>query len=95
MNAQEYLEAVRSARCVICSVMGMQQQTPTAAHHPESVRDGLSDYAAIALCYEHHQGATGVHGLSRRGFEMRYKLSDIDMIAHTVRQLCRMDALHV
>ncbi len=93
MTAAEYLEAVRGCRCVICSVMGMQQEGPTFSHHVESVRDGLSDYATVALCYEHHQGGTGVHGLSRRVFRMRYGLGDIDMIAHTVRQLCRMDAL--
>lgn len=90
MTADEYKEAVRSCRCVVCLVMGMQQEGPTFAHHVESVRDGLSDFAAVALCYLHHQGSQGVHTLSRRVFAMRFRLSDIDMIAHTVRQLCRM-----
>jgi hypothetical protein len=62
-------------------------QTPAEIHHVESVRDELSDYAVVPLCPEHHRGATGVHGLRRRGFEMRYKLTDVDLLAMTAREL--------
>jgi len=72
--------------------MGCVQMGASFAHHPESVRDEASDYAAIALCHEHHQGGTGVHHLSRRGFEMRYQLSDLDMIALTIRALDKQGA---
>jgi hypothetical protein len=93
MSARDHLERVRSLRCVVCRTMNVIQSTPTAAHHPESIRDELSHYAAIALCWDHHQGPNGVHGLSRRGFEMRYKLTDIDLIALTVRALDREDVI--
>ena len=89
MSKADYLERVRSVRCVVCTHMNVIQETPTAAHHVESVRDGLSDYATVALCHFHHQGAGGVHTLSRRGFEMRYRLSDVDLIALTIRALDR------
>ena len=89
MSAKAYLERVRSVRCVVCTVMGMVQESGTEAHHIESVRDGVSDYATAALCHLHHQGSQGVHHLSRRGFEMRFKLSDIDLIALTIRALDR------
>jgi hypothetical protein len=89
MSAKAHLERVRSLRCVVCATMGVIQSDPTEAHHVESVRDGLSDYATVALCRSHHQGPNGVHGLSRRGFEMRYRLTDIDLIALTIRQLDR------
>ena len=93
MSAKAHLERVRSMKCVVCSTMGIVQSTPTAAHHVESIRDGLSDYATVALCYEHHQGKAGVHGLSRRAFEMRYKLTDIDLLALTIRALDREDVI--
>jgi predicted metal-binding protein len=93
MSAKSYLERVRSLRCVVCTLMGEVQSTPTQAHHVESVRDGLSDYATVALCHWHHQGAGGVHKLSRRGFETRYKLTDIDLIALTIRALDREDVI--
>lgn len=85
MSAAAHLERVRSLRCVVCTFMGMTQASPTEAHHVESVRDGLSDFATTALCHDHHQGPNGVHGLHRRAFEARYKLSDIDLVAMTIR----------
>lgn len=94
MSARDYLERVRSIPCVVCRIMGVTQEGPTFSHHVESVRDGLSDYATVALCYFHHQGPNGIHGLSRRAFEMRYKLTPIDLIALTVRALDREGALH-
>lgn len=93
MSAASYLERVRGCRCVVCMVMGMTQSTPTVAHHVESVRDGASDYATVALCHDHHQGSQGVHTLSRRAFAMRFGLTDIDLIALTVRQLDRQGVL--
>jgi hypothetical protein len=89
MSRASHLARVRSVSCVVCSEMGMEQVGPTAAHHLESVRDEVSDYATAALCHEHHQGATGVHELGRRGFERRYKLTPIDLLALTVRALQR------
>lgn len=93
MSAREHLERVRSLRCVVCRTMGIVQSTPTTAHHVEAVRDEVSDYATVALCHDHHQGPNGVHGLSRRGFEMRYRLSDIDLLALTTRALDREDVI--
>lgn len=57
------------------------------AHHLEAVRDSDSDYAAVPLCEMHHRGANGVHGLSRRGFEARYKLSELALLKLTIKVL--------
>jgi len=76
----KYEQRVRDIGCVLCLHLGMGR-TPASIHHVESIRDELSDYAIVPLCPEHHQGATGVHGLRRRGFEMRYKLTEIDLLA--------------
>jgi predicted metal-binding protein len=89
MSAKAHLSRVHELRCVVCVHMGMRQETPTTAHHVESVRDNVSDYAAVALCHNHHQGPNGVHSLSRRAFEMRYKLTDVDLIALTLREMDR------
>ena len=82
----DYLEAVASVGCVLCKHLGLGY-TPAEVHHVESVRDEMSDYATVPLCQEHHRGATGVHGLRRRGFEMRYKLSDVDLLAMTAKEI--------
>ena len=83
-----YLDRVSAIGCVLCLHLEWGK-TPAEIHHVESVRDGLSDYAVVPLCPEHHRGATGVHGLRRRGFEARYKLSDTDLLAMVNRELNR------
>lgn len=88
MSVKNYLNSVAEIGCILCQHLGYGK-TPAEIHHVESVRDELSDYAVVPLCPEHHRGATGVHGLRRRGFEMRYKLSDIDLLAMTARELSR------
>ena len=86
MGAKDYENRVRDIGCIVCHSLGLGV-SPASIHHVESVRDGLSAYAIVPLCREHHQGATGVHGLSRRGFEARYKLTEIDLLALVTREL--------
>ena len=87
MSARSHLALLHELRCVVCEHMGVTQDSRTEAHHLESVRDENSHYAAVALCEWHHIGAFGVHKLSRRGFEMRYKLTPIDLLSLTIKQL--------
>ena len=86
MSAKDYENRVRDVGCIVCLNLGWGI-VPASLHHIESVRDALSAYAIVPLCHEHHQGKTGVHGLSRRGFEARYKLSQIDLLALTIKYL--------
>ena len=86
MSVKDYQARVRDLGCIICKEMGLGK-TPAAIHHVESIRDGLSEYAVIPLCYDHHQGPEGVHGLRRKVFEMRYRLTDVDMLALVNRAL--------
>ena len=39
-----------------------------------------SSAPVIPLCYEHHQGASGVHGLGRRAFVNKYGLTEEDLL---------------
>lgn len=86
MSVDDYQARVRDLGCILCQHLGLGK-TPASLHHVESVRDGLSEWAVVPLCYEHHQGPNGVHGLRRRGFEAMYKLSDIDLLAMVARCL--------
>ena len=81
MNKSEWLEKVSECSCVVCGAR------PVEIHHIESVRDNLSDYAVAALCVECHLGANGVHGSSRMGFERRTKISQIDLVKRTIKQV--------
>ena len=55
----DYLQAVRGLPCAICEAWGMQQLSPTTAHHPICGRYRTlkgADDTAIPLCDGHHQG---------------------------------------
>ena len=83
MNKSSWLELVSSLSCVVCGAR------PVEVHHIEDVRDELSDYAVAALCPECHRGYQGVHGLSRRGFERRTKLSQLDLLKRTIKAIAK------
>lgn len=82
MNAREYLARVHDLPCVVCTHLGQGQDSPTVAHHVESVRDEDSHYAAVAICDAHHRL---LHAKSRRGFLMLTKLTDVDLLALTIK----------
>jgi hypothetical protein len=82
-NAQ-YEARLRALPCIVGHVMGMGCRCEDVHHAGEA--EERNDWAQVPLCREHHTGATGVHGLHRREFHRRYKLSDVKMLALT-RQL--------
>lgn len=89
MNLTEYRELVSSVGCVVCHHVGNGYVPTDEVHHVESIRDALSEWAIVGLCQFHHQGSQGIHRLSRRGFEMTYKLSQIDLLALQAKYLWR------
>lgn len=89
--SRRHMGKVAEIGCVLCDHLGMGV-TPAQVHH---VREGqgmsqrASDYLTVALCPEHHQGETGLHGLGTRGFERMYKLTELDLLAMTIERLSR------
>jgi hypothetical protein len=81
MRLDQYEARLRQLPCVVGVVTGQGCRTEEL-HHVGDPSE-RNDWAQVCLCREHHQGATGVHGLRRRVFESRYKLSDVKMLAIT------------
>jgi hypothetical protein len=81
---------VAALDCVLCRHLGMEQEGRTTVHH---IREGqgaaqrAQDVLTVAVCAEHHQGGTGIHGLGVKGFYRRYKLDEIDLLAMTLEAL--------
>ena len=79
-----HMGRVAELPCAICGAR------PVEVHH---VREGQGaaqrahDCLTIPLCVEHHRGASGVHGLGRKGFYTRYKLDELDLLAATLEKL--------
>ena len=82
MRTRKYLDWVASQNCVLCGATGVH------CHH---IREGqgmaqrASDYLAIPLCPDCHQGPQGIHG-DRSLFRV-YKVTELDLLARTIKLL--------
>ena len=87
MNGRAYMQRVREIPCVLCEKLGLGK-SPSAAHHAFDSAS-RSDFLTIALCYEHHQGAGGFHGLGEREFCRRYKTTEAELLGMTIEALAK------
>ena len=74
-----HLKLIRSMGCIACEIAGVQQTSPTSAHHIRRKADGslygagqkASDMETIPLCQtDHWNGVDSVW--THRGFEERF-----------------------
>jgi hypothetical protein len=82
-----HIAAIRSMPCVLCEVLGMEQATPTEAHHiraGQGLAQRASDVLAIPLCVDHHRGKHGVHG-DRMALRAA-KVDELALLAYTLEQ---------
>lgn len=84
-KAQRHMQRVRELGCLICEKCGLEN-SPASAHH---VFDSAarSDFLTIPLCPTHHQGPLGFHGLGQRAWERKYKTSEAELLAETIKRL--------
>jgi hypothetical protein len=84
------MERVASLPCALCLHVHGQPRYGVHVHH---LREGqgaaqrADDMLTIPLCPECHLGPNGLHGLGRRGFEARYKTTELDLLAATLERL--------
>ena len=81
VNLDKYEQRLRQLPCVVGVVTG-QGCACEELHHAGATTD-RDDWNQIPVCREHHQGASGIHGLRRRGFEARYKTTEMKLLALT------------
>jgi len=86
--AQRHMGLIASLGCVLCRRVLDLGYTPCEVHHIGDTAD-RSDWLTIPLCYEHHQGATGFHGLGERAFNRTYKTSETKLLAMTLEDLAK------
>ena len=78
---KKHLARVAQMNCVVCEQIGFV--TPCQQVHHVRARHGwgrTSHMAVIPLCWEHHQGKTGVHSMGREQFAEMYGKSEIEMM---------------
>ena len=69
--------------CVATLLIEGRRVPSEELHHVESVRDELSDFLIVPLSVRYHSrnSPISIHALSRRGFERRYGISELKMLA--------------
>ena len=75
MTGKKWMERVAEVGCVICREhLGVE--TPAQVHHVAEGSGKRSDFMTVGLCYEHHQGATGIHGMGTKAFCTLWNLAN-------------------
>ena len=85
---RQHLARVAALGCVLCRRLGLGE-TPATIHHiraGQGMSQRASHFETIGLCYPHHQGDEGLHGLGRRAFERVYGVTELELLAE-VREL--------
>lgn len=81
---QRWMDRVAGLPCRVCGAGAVE------LHH---IREGqgaaqrAQHTLVLPLCPEHHRGASGLHGLGKRGFAARYRRDELDLLAETIEAL--------
>jgi hypothetical protein len=80
---QEHKDALAQLGCMVCRrLFPTLEPGPVELHHLRGGGWGKGDYTTlIPLCFFHHRGATGVHGLGTKGFAHHYGFTQADLLS--------------
>lgn len=79
--------AVADLGCMLCKRLGLGE-TPAELHHLRTGGWGKGDYTTlIPICYEHHRGNTGIHGLGTKAFEKHYGVTQQELLDDTLKMI--------
>lgn len=86
---QAHKDAVASLGCAVCwRLYGPHDPAPVELHHLRADGWGKGGYKTlIPLCYEHHRGDEGVHGLGTKGFAKHYGFDQQELLDWALDQL--------
>ena len=78
--------------CVLCARMGLGD-SPALVHHlkyGQGASDRAHDCLTIAVCDFHHVGEGSIHTLKEHGLYLRYKCSELDLLADTLEAIASL-----
>ena len=87
--ADRHMARVRELPCVATLLIEGKRVPCEEVHHIQFVRDELSPFLIVPLSWRYHNPMSpiGLHALSRRGFERRYRISELDLLGKTLELL--------
>ncbi len=81
---KRWMGKIAGMPCAICGTW------PVVVHHirqTQGAAQRAQDTLTLPLCESHHTGPQGIHGLGQKGFYMRYKRDEIDLLAETLEKM--------
>lgn len=87
---RRHMDAVAQLGCIVCWRVHGLFQPLVELHHPRK-GTGMGQRSAhkdvLPLCYEHHRGNSGVHGLGTKGFAKHYGFDEADLLVEVTERL--------
>ena len=80
-------QRLRRLCSVACFVIKGERHPMQELHHIETSRSAFSDFLQLPLCWEMHQGFTGIHGRHRLGFEKLHGVTQLQLLGVTISLL--------
>jgi hypothetical protein len=86
LTEKKHMNRVAELGCVICKRNG-NDDTPAQLHHLRTGGWGKGGaLTLIPLCYEHHVGDTGIHGMGTKAFERHYGVTQQQLLDWVLEQ---------
>lgn len=72
-SEKDHLNLVASQPCMVCNNQNIN------VHHIRESGEPRNHFKVIPLCYDHHQGVSGIHTLGKKEWRKKYG-HEIDML---------------
>ena len=81
--------ALSELGCMVCRrLFGPHDPAPVELHHRRQGGWGKGNYLTlIPLCFEHHRGNSGVHGMGTKAFARHYGFTQNDLLQDALNLL--------
>jgi hypothetical protein len=88
-DEKKHKQKVASLGCALCHhLYGDHEPSEVELHHLRAGGWGRGDYLTLmGLCYEHHRGNKGIHGLGTRGFVEYYGVTQQELLEWTLNKI--------
>ena len=73
-NERAHKDWLASLGCAVCvRIHGPHEPAPVELHHYRSGGWGRGGFMTLLpLCFEHHRGKSGIHGMGTKAFDIHY-----------------------
>ena len=90
---KQYMGKVAEIGCILCKHLNLGE-TPAELHHPRTGTGAgrrASNMDVLPLCFLHHRGNMGLHGMGRKAFEKYYGITEMELLDEVKKQVSQIE----